>query len=128
MHKLLLATSLLLSSSAFADDINLIARASDINARAGRNVSVETFHSALVKNTSGVRKDYKFTWCIFIENTNGKKSCYYKRFNLKNGEQYKDHYSNIMYLVDVKKGVYKIVAESFVADQKVEGNAILTVM
>lgn len=126
MKKILLL-SVLLSQSVFADDIQLVARASDAHGRAGHNVSVETFHSAYIKNTSGKRKDYQFIFCAFVENTDNIKSCLRKRITLKHGEVYLDHYSPGKFLIDVKRGTYKVIADSMVGDQKVEGYATLTV-
>lgn len=127
MKKILLL-SVLLSQSVFADDIQVIARAYDTRGRQGHNIRVETFHSAYIKNTSGTRKDYRFTWCAFVENTDNVRQCFYEKITLKHGEVYRDHYSAGKFFVDVKRGTYKIIAESMVGDQKVEGYATLTVV
>jgi hypothetical protein len=124
MHKTILILGTLFSSMAFADDIEVIANAKNINGHSHKNVSVETYHEVDIRNTSGLRKDYNYIRCTQIDK---ERSCLRKVITLKTGERFKDHDTNIKYVVDPKQGIYQITALTQVNDKKTESVAMLTI-
>lgn len=124
MKKLILLLVLLASPIFASDEINITATIKDHSTNTRNSTIISGFHSFNIKNTTGIRKTYKCSWCSGLTNDI---DCSSKTVVLNPGASYNDHWNSGAFVAIDKKGTYPIVAETKVNDVVVQSHATLTV-
>jgi len=123
MKKLLMVAVFMCSPAFATDTINLTSSIKNHNGKKGEGIIIAGFHTANIKNTTGTRQTYKFSWCSGLTNDI---ECYSKIFTLQPNQTFNEHYNSGSFVVK-GKGTYPIAAKTKVNDVVVESHAILTV-
>lgn len=128
MKKIILALSLLLSMSAFADDdVQIVADIRDYQAKVGKPIKIQSLHNIHIENKSGHKKEYNYQYCLVI---GPNKTCSkMDRIILDKGKKYVsyDTYTRYVQASPDEVGVHIIKSITLVNFDRVEASGTVTV-